>query len=53
MTTTSAPGRRIGGRWIDHWDPEDEGFWQRTGSAIWRSSWKIRTRPTSARTTVG
>ncbi|GAA4993512.1 nitrate/nitrite transporter [Pseudonocardia tropica] len=36
MTTTSAPGRRIGGRWIDHWDPEDEGFWQRTGSAIAR-----------------
>lgn len=36
MTTTSTPGRRIGGRWIDHWDPEDEGFWQRTGSAIAR-----------------
>lgn len=35
-TTTSAPGRRIGGRWIDHWDPEDEGFWQHTGSAIAR-----------------
>ncbi|WP_224389412.1 NarK/NasA family nitrate transporter [Pseudonocardia sp. ICBG1293] len=36
MTTTSAPGRRIGGRWIEHWDPEDEGFWQRTGKAIAR-----------------
>lgn len=36
MTTTSTPGCRIGGRWIDHWDPEDEGFWQRTGSAIAR-----------------
>lgn len=36
MTTTSTPGRRIGGRWIDHWDPEDEGFWQRTGSAVAR-----------------
>lgn len=41
-TTTTAPhegggsredgprGRR-GGRWIEHWDPEDEAFWRETG----------------------
>ncbi|CAL9556045.1 Nitrate_nitrite transporter NarK [Streptomyces sp. enrichment culture] len=23
-----------GGRWIEHWDPEDESFWQRTGARI-------------------
>ena len=22
------------GRWIDHWDPEDEAFWQRTGRRV-------------------
>jgi MFS transporter, NNP family, nitrate/nitrite transporter len=22
------------GRWIDHWEPEDEAFWQRTGRKI-------------------
>ncbi|MER6030589.1 nitrate/nitrite transporter [Streptomyces sp. NPDC001851] len=26
----SAPTRR-GGRWIERWDPEDEGFWKATG----------------------
>ncbi len=26
----------MGKRWIDHWDPEDEGFWQRTGRRIAR-----------------
>ncbi|MEJ8278463.1 nitrate/nitrite transporter [Pseudonocardia spirodelae] len=36
MTTTPTSGRRIGGRWIDHWDPEDEGFWERTGRPIAR-----------------
>ncbi|GAA3541045.1 nitrate/nitrite transporter [Amycolatopsis ultiminotia] len=25
-----------GARWIDHWDPEDEGFWERTGKQIAR-----------------
>ena len=25
-------GRR--GRWIDHWEPEDETFWERTGRAV-------------------
>ncbi|MFC5995519.1 nitrate/nitrite transporter [Pseudonocardia hispaniensis] len=33
----SQSGRRQGlltGRWIEHWDPEDPGFWQRTGRSI-------------------
>ncbi|MBC3190241.1 NarK/NasA family nitrate transporter [Pseudonocardia sp. C8] len=34
MTTTADPGRRSGGRWIEHWDPEDDGFWERTGRRI-------------------
>lgn len=38
MTTTApdaAPARsRLAGRWIDHWDPEDQGFWHRTGAGI-------------------
>lgn len=25
-----------GGRWIEHWDPEDESFWKRTGQAVAR-----------------
>jgi MFS transporter, NNP family, nitrate/nitrite transporter len=29
---TPAPTRR--GRWIDHWEPEDEGFWARTGARV-------------------
>ncbi|UKY50541.1 nitrate/nitrite transporter [Streptomyces inhibens] len=34
---TPADGRlRRGGRWIDHWDPEDEGFWQESGERIAR-----------------
>ncbi|WP_344416361.1 nitrate/nitrite transporter [Pseudonocardia ailaonensis] len=24
----------VGGRWIGHWEPEDPGFWARTGRAI-------------------
>lgn len=28
-STAPAPGR--GGRWIQHWDPEDETFWNETG----------------------
>ncbi|MGW0763918.1 nitrate/nitrite transporter [Streptomyces sp. NPDC002676] len=31
-----APTRRTGGRWIEHWDPEDEGFWQATGERVAR-----------------
>ncbi|MFJ8631805.1 nitrate/nitrite transporter [Streptomyces sp. NPDC093568] len=32
MTAPStAPASSRGGRWIDHWDPEDETFWNETG----------------------
>ncbi|MFP5068594.1 nitrate/nitrite transporter [Pseudonocardia nantongensis] len=34
MTTSAGPARRFGGRWIEYWDPEDEGFWQSTGKRI-------------------
>jgi NNP family nitrate/nitrite transporter-like MFS transporter len=38
VTTTApdAPTARalLRGRWIDHWDPEDAGFWERTGSRV-------------------
>ncbi|AZS72103.1 MFS transporter [Streptomyces lydicus] len=27
---------RRGGRWIEHWDPEDEGFWRETGERVAR-----------------
>ncbi|MFI9242124.1 nitrate/nitrite transporter [Streptomyces sp. NPDC053086] len=33
--TAPAPTRRSG-RWIEHWDPEDEGFWNATGERIAR-----------------
>ncbi|WP_046468294.1 MFS transporter [Allosalinactinospora lopnorensis] len=33
-TATSA--QRPSGRWIDHWDPEDQGFWEATGRPIAR-----------------
>ncbi|MYW15151.1 NarK family nitrate/nitrite MFS transporter [Streptomyces sp. SID486] len=33
--TAPAPTRRSG-RWIAHWDPEDESFWQATGERIAR-----------------
>ncbi|MEU6368505.1 nitrate/nitrite transporter [Streptomyces sp. NPDC046931] len=33
-STTPAPSRR--GRWIEHWDPEDEAFWRTTGQRIAR-----------------
>jgi NNP family nitrate/nitrite transporter-like MFS transporter len=33
--TTEAPATsRRGGRWIEHWDPEDAGFWASTGRKI-------------------
>ncbi|HEY2764077.1 MAG TPA: nitrate/nitrite transporter [Pseudonocardiaceae bacterium] len=31
-TMPGSPGR--GGRWIDHWEPEDPQFWDRTGKRI-------------------
>jgi NNP family nitrate/nitrite transporter-like MFS transporter len=35
MTAPStAPAASRGGRWIDHWDPEDETFWNQTGEKI-------------------
>ena len=38
MTTTAAEKAvlrsRFAGRWIDEWNPEDEGFWERTGARI-------------------
>jgi NNP family nitrate/nitrite transporter-like MFS transporter len=38
VTTTApdAPPARsaLRGRWIDHWDPEDTGFWERTGAKV-------------------
>ncbi|WP_148592703.1 NarK/NasA family nitrate transporter, partial [Streptomyces sp. WAC01526] len=27
---------RRGGRWIEHWDPENEGFWRETGERVAR-----------------
>ncbi|GGN57817.1 MFS transporter [Streptomyces kronopolitis] len=39
-TSGGSPGggrvRRRGGRWIEHWDPEDEAFWATTGERIAR-----------------
>ncbi|PJI84901.1 MFS transporter [Luteimicrobium subarcticum] len=33
----SAPGRRrLGGRWIEHWDPEDPTFWHDGGRRVAR-----------------
>src|SRR6185503_16085936 len=38
VTATAGPlemARRMrAGRWIDHWEPEDGDFWQRTGRKI-------------------
>ena len=37
MTAPStAPAASRGGRWIEHWDPEDETFWNQTGEKIAR-----------------
>jgi NNP family nitrate/nitrite transporter-like MFS transporter len=32
MTAPAQPACR--GRWIDHWDPEDPGFWRKTGRRV-------------------
>ncbi|MFE5895117.1 MFS transporter [Streptomyces sp. NPDC056462] len=32
----TAPAASRGGRWIDHWDPEDEAFWEETGEKVAR-----------------
>jgi NNP family nitrate/nitrite transporter-like MFS transporter len=34
-TPVAAPERR-GGRWIDHWDPDNEEFWASTGKRVAR-----------------
>ncbi|MFI6015510.1 nitrate/nitrite transporter [Streptomyces sp. NPDC051243] len=37
MTAPStAPASSRGGRWIDHWDPENETFWNETGEKVAR-----------------
>ncbi len=34
-TETTVPGTPArGGRWIDHWEPEDPGFWEKTGKYV-------------------
>jgi MFS transporter, NNP family, nitrate/nitrite transporter len=32
MTAPAKPAH--GGRWIDHWEPEDPGFWEKTGKRV-------------------
>jgi NNP family nitrate/nitrite transporter-like MFS transporter len=34
--TTTAAGRRLGGRWIDDWRPEDGEFWNTIGKVVAR-----------------
>ncbi len=34
----AAPVRARRGRWIDHWEPEDPGFWESTGKRIARKN---------------
>jgi NNP family nitrate/nitrite transporter-like MFS transporter len=36
VTTIPQPAAARKGRWIDHWDPDDEAFWQAGGSRIAR-----------------
>lgn len=37
MTAPSqAPAASRGGRWIEHWDPENEAFWNETGEKVAR-----------------
>ncbi|GIG28845.1 MFS transporter [Cellulomonas marina] len=38
-----SPSGRRRGRWIDHWDPEDQGFWERTGRSVARRNlvWSV------------
>jgi NNP family nitrate/nitrite transporter-like MFS transporter len=33
-TSEHAQPSRLSGRWIDHWEPEDSGFWERTGATV-------------------
>ncbi|MEE1937856.1 nitrate/nitrite transporter [Streptomyces sp. TRM 70361] len=34
--STARGSTRETGRWIEHWDPEDEGFWESTGRRVAR-----------------
>jgi NNP family nitrate/nitrite transporter-like MFS transporter len=36
--TTAAPPSARGGRWIDHWEPENETFWNAVGKKIARKN---------------
>lgn len=36
MSAPSTTEARSGGRWIEHWEPEDEEFWERTGRRVAR-----------------
>ncbi len=36
MSAPKTAATRRGGRWIDEWDPEDRGFWEREGRHIAR-----------------
>jgi len=42
IAAATADGKAIGqtrrGRWIDHWEPENEQFWERSGKAIARKN---------------
>ncbi|MGI8769176.1 MAG: hypothetical protein ACR2I1_08770 [Propionibacteriaceae bacterium] len=35
-TTTAPATKRMGGRWIDDWQPEDPTFWSETGRRVAR-----------------
>jgi NNP family nitrate/nitrite transporter-like MFS transporter len=37
-TGTGVAARARGGRWIDHWEPENEAFWETTGRVIARKN---------------
>jgi NNP family nitrate/nitrite transporter-like MFS transporter len=40
---TETPARRRGGRWVDHWEPEDPAFWEGGGNKVARRNlaWSI------------
>jgi NNP family nitrate/nitrite transporter-like MFS transporter len=38
QTEVAPNGSRRGGRWIDHWEPDDEQFWEQTGRKIARKN---------------
>ncbi|HEX5349868.1 MAG TPA: nitrate/nitrite transporter [Pseudonocardiaceae bacterium] len=33
-TTPAPPASHRGGRWIEHWEPEDPEFWEKTGKRV-------------------